>query len=137
MKSLLDRALPFTSPDMTKSEIFPSQSPEQLPGFLSPLRKLFDLLPTEKNSSSKNILVIDIFLILPTHPSGVRCLEKAALLISRPTAQLQAVSTKMLCIRWLLFTLLLPYTPPTTHWPDLVVGQSLLSKYRRRGHEEG
>mmetsp|Transcript_3138 Transcript_3138/g.6551 ORF Transcript_3138/g.6551 Transcript_3138/m.6551 type:complete len:290 (-) Transcript_3138:1547-2416(-) len=101
IKSLLDKALPLTSPEIVKSEIFPSKSPVQrLPGFLSPLRKLFVLVaPPVKNSSSKNMFVMDIFLILPTQPFGVRCLEKAALLISSPTAQLHAVSTKILCIR--------------------------------------
>jgi hypothetical protein len=101
IKSFLDKALPLTSPETVKSEIFPSKSPVQrLPGFLSPLRKLFVLVaPPVKNSSSKNMFVMDIFWILPTQPSGVRCLEKAALLISSPTAQLHAVSTKILCIR--------------------------------------
>mmetsp|Transcript_1198 Transcript_1198/g.2196 ORF Transcript_1198/g.2196 Transcript_1198/m.2196 type:complete len:291 (-) Transcript_1198:1305-2177(-) len=101
IKSLLDKALPLTSPEIVKSEIFPSKSPVQrLPGFLSPLRKLFVLVaPPVKNSSSKNMFVMDIFLILPTQPCGVRCLEKAALLISSPTAQLHAVSTKILWIR--------------------------------------
>lgn len=101
IKSFLDRALPLTSPEIVKSEIFPSKSPVQrLPGFLSPLRKLLILAaPAVKNSSSKNMFVMDISLILPTQPSGVRCLEKAALLISSPTAQLHAVSTKILWIR--------------------------------------